>query len=213
LVNLSDNSSDVEKVILPFLYRNGITRLNSLILSDGKAEDRKLSELLSEIKVKEVWMDIDSASISQKPFNHETRLRDLRELNQLLGRVKVFSIYPDRKTEGGTEVESPLLVVSYEKFKLLLSYDFLPESTIFELRPNLISLSPQGANASNIEHLALNRGVKSLVISGHDRINPSDSLEDRVLRTSRLGAVIIKVDSKKFEISSVLGGRKINQSL
>jgi competence protein ComEC len=213
LVNLSDNSSDVEKIILPFLYKKGITRLDGLILTDKKEEEKKVSEFLSEIKVKEVWMDMDSVPISRKLDGPETRIRNLQELNQLFGKVKVFSIYPDKNSEGGTEVESPLLIVSYVKFKLLVSERFLPESTVFELQPDVVSFNSQGANTSNIEHLALNSGIQELIISGYNKFNFSQSFENKVFQTSRCGAVIIKVNSKKFDISTVLGKRKITCSL
>ena len=213
LVNLSDNSSDVEKIILPFLYKKGITRLNGLILTDKKEEEKKVSELLSEIKVKEVWMDLDSLSISGKPYGPETHLLDLRELNQLLGKVKVFSIYPDKNSEGGTEGESPLLIVSYGKFKLLMSEGFLPESTVFELQPDVASFNTQGANIINIEHLAPNSEAQELIISGYNKFNFAGNLKNEVLQTSRCGAVIIKVNSKRFEVSTVLEGKKITGSL
>jgi len=213
LVNLSDNSSEVEKIILPFLYKKGITRLDGLILTDKKEEEKKVSEFLSEIKVKEVWMDMDSVPISRKLDGPEIRIRNLQELNQLFGKVKVFSIYPDKNSEGGTEVESPLLIVSYGKFKLLVSERFLPESTVFELQPDVVSFNPQGANTSNIEHLALNSGIGELIISGYNKFNFSQSFENKVFQTSRCGAVIIKVNSKKFDISTVLGKRKITCSL
>ena len=213
LVNLSDNSSDVEKIILPFLYKKGITRLNSLILTDKKEDEKKLSELLSEIKVKEVWMDLDSFSISGKSYSTEINMQDLRELNQLFGKVKVFSIYPDKNSEGGTEGESPLLIVSYGNFMLLMSEGLLPESTFFELQPDVASFNTQGANTSNIEHLALNSGAQELIISGYNKFNFAVNLKNEVFQISRCGAVIIKVNNKMFEVSTVLEGKKIAGSL
>jgi hypothetical protein len=213
LVNLSDNSSDVEKIILPFLYKRGISSLDGLILTNKQEEEKKVSEILSEIKVKEIWVDFDGLSISGKPYSPETRMRDLRELNQLFGKVKVFSIYPDKNSEGGTEVESPLLIVSYGKFKLLMSEGFLPESTLFELQPDVVSLNPQGANTRNIEHLTQNSGIHRLIISGYDKFTFAGNLKDEVFQTSRCGAVIIKVNSKRFEVSTVLEAKKITGSL
>jgi len=213
LVNLSDNSSDVEKILLPFLYKKGITRLDGLILTDKKEEEKRVSEFLSEIKVKEVWMDLDSFPNPGKSYSPESQTRDLRELNQFFGKVKVFSIYPDKNSEGGTEVESPLLIVSYGKFRLLVSERFLPESTVLELQPDMVSFNLQGANISNIEHLALNSGMWGLIISGYNKFYFPESFENKVFQTSRLGAVTIKVKNKKFEISTVLGKRKITRSL
>jgi len=213
LVNLSDNSSDVEKIILPFLYKKGITKLDGLILTERKEDEKKVSELLSEIKVKEVWMNMDSVPISRKLDGPETRIRNLQELNQLFGKVKVFSIYPDKNSEGGTEVESPLLIVSYGKFMLLVSERFLPESTVFELQPDVVSFNPQGANTSDLEHIALNSGMRGLIISGYNKFNFPESFENQVFQTSRYGAVIIKVNSKRFEVSTVLEGKKIAGNL
>lgn len=213
LVNLSDNSSDAEKIILPFLYKKGITRLDGLILTDKMEEEKKVAELLSEIKVKEVWMDLDTFSISGKPYSTEINMRDLRELNQFFGKVKVFSIYPDKNSEGGTEGESPLLIVSYGKFKLLLSEGFLPERAFFELQPDVASFNTQGANTSNIEHLALNSGAQELIISGYNKFSFAGNLKNEVFQTSRCGAVVIKVNSKRFEVSTVLEGKKITGNL
>jgi len=213
LVNLSENSSDLEQIILPFLYKRGITSLDELILTDKKGQDEELTELLNEIEVKEVWMDLDSLPISGKKYSQKTDLRNLRELDLLLGKVKVFSVYPDKNSEGGTEVESPLLIVSYGRFRLLLSEGFLPESTFSALQPDVVSFNLQGANTDDIKRLSSDGGIKALVISGYARLNLSSALADKVLQTSRLGAVILKVDSKKLEITTVLKKRKITCSL
>jgi len=212
LVNLSGNSSDVENIILPFLYKKGILSLEGLVLTDRKENENKISELLKEIKVKQIWTDIDSLPTSNKPYYRETRVSDIHELNQLFGQVKVFSIYPDKNSEGGTEAESPHLIVSYEKFKLLMGERFLPESTVLKLQPDVVSLDPQGDKASNIRQLALNNGIRGLIISSYAKFTFPVSLKNKVFQTSRLGAVTVKVNSKKFEVRSVLGKNRITCS-
>ncbi len=213
LINLSDNPSDVEKIILPFLYKKGIARLDELILTDEKEDEKKIEELLSEIQVKQVWGDMDGFSISKKPFPSKTQLLRLRKLNQLWGKVKVFSIYPDKNPEGGTEVESPLLMVSYGKFKLLLSRRSSPGNIILESQPMLVGVDPQGADAGSIEQFAGSGEVLALIVSGYDKLKLPDNLENKVFQTSRCGAVTIKVNAKRFEVSTMLEGKKLTASL
>jgi beta-lactamase superfamily II metal-dependent hydrolase len=53
LINLSEEPQEVERIILPFLYKKGINQLEGLILTDEKWLEEKVSELLGEIKVKD----------------------------------------------------------------------------------------------------------------------------------------------------------------
>ncbi len=214
LINLAEAPWEVERVILPFLYSRGIAKLDALILTDGKKLEEKLSELLREIKVKEIWVQRERRAILEGLYSPEIKFRCLEELKCTWSKVKVFSVYPDKNSGRGTEEESPLLMVSYDSFRLLLAENFLPENSIREQRPDIVSFNPQGENLNWIRNYILcQEQVKGFVISDQERIRYLKDKWDKVFQTSRAGAVSIEVDKKRFQIKTVLEKRKLSQSL
>jgi hypothetical protein len=214
LINLAGDPREVERIILPFLYSRGITKLDALILTDGKKLEEKLSELLREIKVKEIWVEKEKCSTFEGLYGPEIKFKCLEELKCTWSKVKVFSIYPDKNFGRGTEGENPLLMVSYGRFKLLLAENLLPESLAREQRPDIVSFNPREENLNWIRNYILcQEQVKGFVISGYKAIKYSKAKRDKVFQTSRAGAVSIEADKKRFRIKTVLEKRKLSQSL
>lgn len=214
LINLSEDPQEVEGIILPFLYKKGINQLDGLILTDEKRLEEKLSELLREIKVKEIWVVEEGGSVLKKLYGAKVEIRDLKELNQVWSRVKVFSIYPDKKSGRGMFEHSPPLMLSYGKFKLLLAEGSFPESLAIRLKPDIISFNPQGEDLDWICRFVLNEKISfSSIISGYKALDFFKVKQKKIFETSRLGAVVIEVDKAKYLIRAVLRKEKLVQKL
>ncbi|MCJ7498098.1 MAG: ComEC/Rec2 family competence protein [candidate division Zixibacteria bacterium] len=210
LINLAEEPQEVERIILPFLYKKGINQLDGLILTDEKRLEEKLSELSGEIKVKEIWVVEDGVTILKKLYGAKVEIRDLKELNQFWSRVKVFSIYPDKKSGRGTFEHSLPLMLSYGKFKLLLAEGSFPESLAIKLKPDIISFNPQGEDLSWIYRFVLNEKFAfSSIISGYKALDYFKVEQKKIFETSRRGAVVIEVDRAKYQIRAVLRKEKL----
>lgn len=214
LINLAENPWEVERIILPFLYSKGITELNGLIITDEKGLEEKLSELLREIKVRQLWVGKEKSLIPIRLFGELTEVKCLEELKFTWSEVKVFSIYPDKNSGRGGDEKSPLLMLSYGKFKLLLVESFLPENFAMELKPDIVSFNPQGENLDRVKSFILNEEqAKGFILSGYKKLKDLKAKWQKVFQTSRAGAVLIEADKEKFQIKTVLGERRLNQSL
>jgi competence protein ComEC len=214
LINLAENPWEVERIILPFLYSKGITELDGLILTDEKGLEKKLPELLREIKISQLWVGKESSSILKMSYSNLTEVKSLEELNQTWSEVKVFSIYPDKNSGREGDEKSPLLMLSYGEFKLLLTENFLPGNFAMELKPDIVSFNPQGENLDRLEDFILNEGqAKGFILSGYKKLKDLKVKRGKVFQTSRAGAVLIKADKEKFQIRTVLGKRRLSQSL
>jgi competence protein ComEC len=209
LINLSEDPQEVEGIILPFLYKKGINQLDGLILTDEKRLEEKLSELLREIKVKEIWVVEDGSPVLKKLYGAKVEIRDLKELNQVWSRVKVFSIYPDKKFERGIFEHNPPLMLSYGKFKLLLAEGSFPESLAIKLKPDIVSFNLQGEDSGWIGHYLNEKNDLKLIISGYKRLNFFKADLKEIFETSKLGAVVIEVNEAKYQIKTALRKEKL----
>jgi competence protein ComEC len=204
LINLAGEPQEVERIILPFLYKKGINRLDGLILTDGKRLEEKLSELSGEIKVKKIWVVGEGVPVLKKLYGNKVKIRDLKELNQLWSKVKVFSNYPDKKFERGIFEQSPPLVLSYGKFKLLLAEGPFPESLAIKLRPDIIGFNPHEDDLDWIYRFVLNEKTTfSSIISGYKALDFFKAEQNKIFETSRVGAVVIEIDRAKYQIRAV----------
>ena len=209
LINLSEDPQEVEGIILPFLYKKGINQLDGLILTDEKRLEEKLSELLREIKVKEIWVVEEGGSVLKKLYGAKVEIRDLKELNQVWSRVKVFSIYPDKKSGKGTFEHSPPLMLSYGKFRLLLAEGSFPDSLTIRLKPDIVSFNLQGEDSGWIGHYLNEKNDLKLIISGYMRLNFFKADLKEIFETSKLGAVVIEVSEAKYQINTALRKEKL----
>ena len=209
LINLSEDPQEVEGIILPFLYKKGINQLDGLILTDEKRLEEKLSELLREIKVKEIWVVEEGSPVLKKLYGAKVEIRDLKELNQVWSRVKVFSIYPDKKSGKGTFEHNPPLMLSYGKFRLLLAEGSFPDSLTIRLKPDIVSFNLQGEDSGWIGHYLNEKNDLKLIISGYERLNFFKADLKEIFETSKLGAVVIEVSEAKYQINTALRKEKL----
>lgn len=206
LINLAEKPWEVERIILPFLYRKGITKLDGLIITDTRELEEKVSELLREIKVKEIWLNRESGATLKELYGSEVKFIDLEELDQLWSKVKVFSVYPDKKLSKGCLASAPLLMLHYGDFKLLLAENYVPESLACEFQPDIVSFNPQGENVNWInDYILSEKQSVGFIISSYRKLKFFRTKWNMIFRTSRLGAVTIEIGRRKFQIRSVLG--------
>jgi len=211
LINLAEKPWEVERIILPFLYKKGITKLDVLILTDERELEGKLSELLREVKVKEIWVNRERGSSLKELYGSKVQIKDLEEFNQFWSKVKIFSIYPDKKSERGTVEKGPFLMLSYGKFKLLLAENSLSESLVLELKPDIVSFNPQEENLDRINRfISGEQQTAGFIISGYKKLKFFRTNKwKKIFQTSRLGAVTIEIDRKRFQIRAFLGKRRL----
>jgi competence protein ComEC len=227
-----DGTFDIgEKVVSPLLWRKGIKRIDTLVLTHPEADHMNgLRSVARNFKLVEFWQadvspDIGRLVDFKKTFPPRLYVRKLLAEESLsIGEVKLEILHP-RNTEF-TEVSSPnnsslVIRLAYGKTSFLLTGDIeaYAEQEIldhFVLKKTQVLKSPHHGSSSSSSMEFLAAISPQIVVVSAGRNNPYNlpsprvleryhQIEAKVYRTDVHGAVEISSDGEKISVRTSSG--------
>lgn len=216
------------RVVLPFLQKKGINRLDLVILTHPHADHiGGLNKVLEEIKVDQV---LDSGQIYESQAYR--RFKALIEANKIKYSIaqagqtinfesglRGFILNPSRPLLGDTNSDSIVMRLVFGDVSFLFAGDLEREgeervlqSSVFGLQSSVLKVGHHGSSTSTTDEFlkAVNPRIAVISVGGHNRYRHPrrqtlEKLERRgveTYRTDQDGAVVVKTDGEEISINS-----------
>ena len=221
-----------EKIVLPFLYRQGVRFIDAVILTHP--DNDHLQGLLSVLKNLRVGLVLDSAQKSDNPY-YPQFLKIIKEKNipyQVarkgeilnLGKgIKAYLLHPEVPLLSNTNADinnnGVVLKLIYKKVSFLFMADLEEEgedrllSEKINLKSTILKVGHHGGPTSSSEKFLQAVEPEAAVISvgeyntfGHPNKGVLERLQNlgaRIYRTDKNGAVVITTNGESYQIKVV----------
>ena len=221
-----------EKIVLPFLYRQGVRFIDAVILTHP--DNDHLQGLLSVLKNLRVGLVLDSAQKSDNPY-YPQFLKIIKEKNipyqvarkgQILSLgkgIKAYLLHPEVPLLSNTNADinnnGVVLKLIYKKVSFLFMADLEEEgedrllSEKINLKSTILKVGHHGGPTSSSEKFLQAVEPEAAVISvgeyntfGHPNKGVLERLQNlgaRIYRTDKNGAVVITTNGESYQIKVV----------